>query len=457
MSRPALVFAAIGVMILTIVASVVVVANPLVGLAVVCLLILLSIIRRPAGTAALTVTVALFFPPTIGLGLPIETVSLVMLAASALAVLGVIQRAVKSRGEVHFAGGGVLVLVALLIISSLFTASSVTSIVVATRPYLFAFVMLLFLANEARIDPAGFRRTLRLVAWLAAGVSVLALYQRATGTWPVLDELATGVQYTSRAYAGRPGGTMGHPILFGAVAALGAILAITQRGRLWIIAFALSGIGVLISGSRSAWVAITLGVLFYLFDRSRDKIFTPKRVTLGLVAAAIAAPFVLTSSAIGEFINDLGQRFQIAGDVSGDARNLRLDIAFARIFSSFETVTVGHGALSDSAYLTAYGIGDGQATTFDNMYAAIWHNFGLLLLIPLAVMLLMLLIRGNAQSRPVVVAFVALMFFVDIGNWPALIVIGVIGAAITPGKQSRRDDESGRLPGAQSTPAAARL
>lgn len=441
----ALSFAAVAI--LTTIVTIAVLESPIIGLALLVLTVLAFVLRRPRGTAALTAIVALFFPPTIAFGWPIETVTLVMLIASASAIVGSVQRALSKPGSVHFAAGGVLFLAAAVVLASLLTGSAAEPIAIAVRPYLFAFAMTWYFTNEARIDPIGFRRMLLMIAWLAAAVSVLALVQRATGTWPILDELATGVQYTSRAYGGRPGGTMGHPILFGAVAALGALLAITQRGRFWPIAFILCTVGVIASGSRSAFFAIGLGLIVYVLDRSRDRLLNAKTVTLGLVTAAVVLPFFLTSTAVGEFIDDLSKRLQISGDISGDARSLRIDVAFARIFSSPETTLVGHGALSDSAYLTAYGIGDGQAATFDNMYISIWHNFGLLGLIPLVMLLVVLVVRGNARSRPIVVAFAAILFFVDITAWPALITIGALGAALTPPRKSNTggDEERAHL------------
>jgi hypothetical protein len=404
---------------------------PTAGVLLLVAIIALSLLRRPRGTAIAATVLALFFPPTITFGLPTETVTALMLACSALAVLGVVQRTVMEPGSVKRAGAGMLGLIAAIVLASILTGTT-GSIAIAVRPYLFALVMVWYLTNEARIDPAGFRRLLLTVAWVAAAVSILALVQRSIGTWPVLDDLAAGVQYTSRAYGGRPGGTMGHPILYGAVAALGALLALTQRGRLWAVAFLINTIGVLASGSRSALAAISIGLLVYVLSSYRRTLFQVRNLLIAFVAAAVASPFIIASAAVGSFFADLGSRLNLIGDVSSEARNLRAEVALERIFSSGQTIIVGHGGLSDAAYLTTYGFGDGQASTFDNMYLAIWHNYGLFGLLPLVALLVWLVVRGDGASRAVVLAFVTILMFVDIANWPALIMFGVLGAAMTP-------------------------
>lgn len=402
--------------------------NPLIGVGTGLLIALVILLRTAAYTARATAVVVLFAPATVAYTGSLEPPTVVMLATAALVAVGTLQRMTAKQREPYLPSG-MLAIAALMVLASLLAGSSPASILIAARPYALVILLVWYFTREARLDPANFRTILLIVVWVAAAVSVLSLYQRAASVWPLLDDFATGVQYTARGYGGRPGGTLGHPILFGAMAALGAILCLSVRGRIWAVALVINGVGVLNSGSRSAYVALAVAVLCYAVAEGPSRIFRSGPVIAVTLLTSIAVPVTLIVPSFAVFFQDVWARLDISTDVSGQARNLRGELALSLILETPDTTLIGHGARSDVAYLTQFSIGDGQALTFDNTYLALWHNHGLLVLLPLVAGLAWAFVRGNSTSRALLAAFAAMLFFVDATTWPSLLAFGAIAQA----------------------------
>jgi hypothetical protein len=223
---------------------------------------------------------------------------------------------------------------------------------------------------------------------------------------------------------------MGHPIIFGAISTVGMALALIIKGRFWIVPFVTCLAGLINSGSRSSFLAAGLSLAVYLVSKNRARILTPRNVARTFFVAIAVSPFLVFSQSVADIINSISERLNVFGDVSGNARNLRAETATARIFESFETIALGHGALADIRYITSFGLRDSEAPTFDNFYLSLWHNFGLLALLPLIVILFVAFRSGTNGSRIVLVIFASMLFFVDITGWPSLIAIGALAAGI---------------------------
>jgi hypothetical protein len=224
---------------------------------------------------------------------------------------------------------------------------------------------------------------------------------------------------------------MGHPIIFGAISTVGMALALIIKGRFWIVPFVTCLAGLINSGSRSSFLAAGLSLAVYLVSKNRARILTSKNVARTFFVAIAVSPFlVFFSQSVADITNSISERLIISGDVSGVARSLRAETATARIFESFETIALGHGALADIRYITSFGLRDSEASTFDNFYLSLWHNFGLLALLPLIVILFVAFRSGTNGSRMVLVIFASMLFFVDITGWPSLIAIGALAAGI---------------------------
>lgn len=377
-----------------------------------------------------TATLALFFPVTIALGLPVETVSFVMLLCSVLSLAGLASRFNRQKVSKAFPVG-ILIVIGCISLSSLFTSSQLLDFFVALRPYGFALILTWYFASESKADAIGFSGLLRYITWLSTIVVLLSFYQRVTITWPILDDLATSISGTSVAFGGRPGGTMGHPIIFGAVAVLGVILSMIQMRKLWTLTFFICLAGVVNSGSRSAFLAVGVGIMALLLSEKRTRFLSASKFVKTFFASAAVVPLVALSPLAPIVFDSVFQRLNIFGDASGTARNIRGEIAAARIFESPEALLVGHGALADTKYITTFGLRDSEAATFDNFYLSVVHNFGLITLVPLIVLMLIFLRMGSNESRALFLVFASFLFFVDITGWPTLIALGALTAGLS--------------------------
>ncbi|MEK8107836.1 hypothetical protein NKG94_27605 [Micromonospora sp. M12] len=82
---------------------------------------------------------------------------------------------------------------------------------------------------------------------------MFAKYQTLTLSWPIFDQLAYHWTYTSAFDATRAVGISGHPIIYGSFAMAMALVALTIRGKFWYIPVTANFVGLMLSGTRSAW------------------------------------------------------------------------------------------------------------------------------------------------------------------------------------------------------------
>ena len=220
------------------------------------------------------------------------------------------------------------------------------------------------------------RQVARWLAWAGVLIAALAIYQRLTGTWPILDQLATSSAYTSGAGVGRSAGTAGHPIIYGSycMAMMGVSLAL--RGRWWLVPFGANGIGLLLSGSRSAWIGIVGGLALWYLTRPRK--ITAKGVKAALISIGAGAVLLLAGPQVVREVvaTAAGRLTNLTGSAAANARYLRSGEAWTGIRESFHSLVFGKGPEAHVRFFQEVGVGDGQAQTFDNSYLTLWYDFG---------------------------------------------------------------------------------
>jgi hypothetical protein len=379
---------------------------------------------------AVPLLATLFVPATVTAPVVHHMSSLVYLVALGGAVLAFVVRGVARLGSSQW----VVLFLVLTVALAFGDGSSKHDLLISLRPLATLAALAWLLAKTAREAPDTYRRVVTVAVWCGAAEGVLAVYQVATGTWGWFDKNATSVEYTSFSYAGRAAGTMGHPIVLGAVLSALAVCALTIRpmrfaGRL----ATFNIVGVALSGSRSSYIALALAVLVMVSARRANRAIKPHQVvgagilgSLGVLAAG------LVSSAAAAAISSLGSRLHIAGDRSLSERTSRISIAWQQIQDTPRTFLFGHGALADQQYITGFGIGDTTALTFDNYYLVVWYDYGLLGVVALVGALLLGFRAGGKLARPLIATAAAEFYFFDASGWPAMLaVVALAFSAVT--------------------------
>ncbi|MEN3307104.1 MAG: hypothetical protein V7603_3306 [Micromonosporaceae bacterium] len=371
-------------------------------------------------------------PVTVDPGYPASPVWTVLLTATAIALLGRLQR-FHPDAPVVSAGMIAFVLPAACLVAGLVRWSGPQALLVSLLPFVCYALITWHLVAEASRDPAVPERLARAFSWVGVPVALLAIYQRATGTWPVLDALATTIAFTSGAGSGRSVGTMGHPIVYGTFCMMTMCVALGLRGRLWPVPFAAGAVGAVLSGSRSAWIGtVAVLVLWYLAHRPK---LTRRGVYL-LVAFLVAGgglaafgprPVRATIGFVGARLSNL------TGSSSATARYRRTAAALSGIRESVASVLVGRGPEAHVRFFQQVGISDRLAQTFDNSYLTLWYDFGLV-----ALLIFVLLLAGvfvslrSLTARMLIVGFAVQIWFFDFYLWPcaAATLILAVGLAV---------------------------
>ncbi|SCG72124.1 O-antigen ligase like membrane protein [Micromonospora echinaurantiaca] len=382
--------------------------------------------------------VLLLVPVTADPGYPTEPVWVVLLAATAIALFGRIQRFDPDRplASVGMAG---FVLPVTGVVAGLVHWHGPKTLIVSLIPFVCYAVIGWHVVEEARRDPELVKRVATAVAWLGVPIALLAVYQRASGTWPVLDALATSNAFTSSGGAGRSVGTIGHPIVYGTYCMMSMCVTLALRGRLWQVPFAAGAVGLLLSGSRSAWIGMAGALLVWYLSQERKV----TRRGVGLVAAFVAAGGVLVLAGPGPVrgaVDILRSRLSnVTGSSSATARYSRYDVAWSGLWDRVDTVLFGLGPEAHVRYFQQVGIGDFLAQTFDNSYLTLWYDFGLIALLPFVAILVALFVKSRSlAARMLVAAMAAQIFFFDFYLWPcaAAVLILAAGLAISPGRRN---------------------
>ena len=134
-------------------------------------------------------------PITVWFGGGVLMSTVVIAAMIAASIIGTVRRVSTGGPLSSRAGNAVLVVYGLVLLSTAVNAVEWGAVLVWQRPYFAAVLVAWHVAAEAKVNPEGMQRAVRFLLWVSVPIAALAVYQRATGTWPVLDDYAIGRQY----------------------------------------------------------------------------------------------------------------------------------------------------------------------------------------------------------------------------------------------------------------------
>lgn len=423
---------------------------------VIALVALLGWGLTPARLTGTLFTIMFLVPMTADPGYPLRPVWVVLVVAAAVALLGRLRSwdADAPLASPGLAGFG---LVAVLLVAALVQWQGFGAAATGVVPFLAYAVIGWHVVEESRRDPAVAPRVAVALAWIGVAVAALAVYQRLTGTWPVLDRLAVSEAFTSGAGVGRSAGTMGHPIILGTVSMAMMCVAIGLRFRWWQVPFAANAVGLVLSGSRSAWIgALAALVLWYLVQPR--KVTRRGVATVGALALVGGGLFLWGPAPARDAVDLVRDRLaNLTGQSSATARFARVGEAWAGITETPGTVLFGRGPEAHVRFFQETGISDGLAQAFDNSYLTIWYDYGLLGLLAFVALLVVAFTRARSvPARLLLAGFAVQVWFFDCFLWPAAVGVPLLAFAL--GAAVRRPPAA--LPpadaGLRAEPAAAR-
>jgi hypothetical protein len=380
----------------------------------------------PARLTGTLFAILFLVPMTADPGYPLRPVWVVLGVAAAVALVGRLRSwdvdaPLASPGLAGFALPAVLLAAALVQWSGFGAAAA------GVLPFL-AYALIAWHVVD---DPAGAARASRALAWAGVVVAGLAVYQRLTGTWPLLDRFAVSEAFTSGVGVGRSAGTMGHPIIYGTFCMAMMCVAIGLRFRLWQVPFAANAVGLVLSGSRSAWIgAVCALALWYLVQPhkvTRRGVVTLGGLVLvgGLLAVAGPAPVRDAVGIVRDRLTDL------TGQSSATARFTRVEEAWAGITESPRTLLFGRGPEAHVRFFQEIGISDGLAQAFDNSYLTMWYDHGLLGLAALLGLLAAAFVwTRSLPARLLLAGFAVQIWFFDCYLWPAAVAVPLLALGL---------------------------
>ncbi|MFK4242554.1 O-antigen ligase family protein [Micromonospora chokoriensis] len=421
--------------------------------------------------------IAFAIPVTIDFGYPTNPSYTLLLLLFVLAFWGRLLRAERDgwRRNVILAG---LVLPLCGLISGLVHWHGIKPIVVGLSPLACVGVLCWHVIEEARRDRQLIIRIAEWLTWLSVPVAAFAKYQTLTLSWPIFDQLAYHWTYTSAFDATRAVGISGHPIIYGSFAMAMALIALTIKGRYWYVPVVANLAGLVLSGTRSAWVGIVLALALWLLLRWRA--ISWRGVGSAILIAVTALMFVAVKPSLFSFVtaaapsatwfpgspptpapapgsstptpgssspttgaaDPVGAAESRISDplqsASANARFARISVLWDGITQDWSTVVFGNGPEANVRYLERVAIGDGEAQVFDNTYLTFWYNYGLLGLAGLLSLLLVLWWRlRSVVTRILLVGIGAQIFFFDAWLWLGAVAVFVLAVALAGADASR--------------------
>jgi O-antigen ligase len=390
------------------------------------------------GLVLLTYCVAAFDPPQLAylavipmvfIPATIDQVHPKTLAYFGAVLVAALAAAVVRDRRLHWAW---LLVFVLPTVSALASSSTPVELLRGVTPLVGLVAVTWLLLMVGRESPRALWRMIEWIALISIPVALLAIYQRATGTWPLLDDYARN---TSLHAFGRSTGIFGHPIIYGLFSAAVLILAWFQRGRLWIPVMFAGTIGLVLSGARSAWLGLAIAALWLVIHRiAAGKL----QVNIGRFAAGIlfvVAVFVSAAvlspagrDSVVSLVND-----RLGGSIakqSTEARNVRSKLALEAIDANPRTLLLGHGPGASERFWLHFGkLDDGGAATFDNSYLTVAYDYGLLgLAVMLALIFSVIFRSGDLSGRTLMVLLAVAFYYFEWGGWPttaALVAIAI--------------------------------
>lgn len=382
---------------------------------------------RPWRMLWLIMAVAILYPPTIEQIVPLggKTFSSIYLIVEALAALGI----ARCRRDGPIPGWVFLPLTVLIVpLLSATLSGQWGGLVDAEKPLLAAALMGVYIAVLGDRYRDKVSAAIRALPWIGVGCAAFAALQYVSGTWLLYE--AVSLNHGAGGFAGRAAATFGHPTIYGFFAVIAAVVAVQLRQRWWPALFAVNTIGIVLSGSRSAAVALAVGVLGALFLARRRRKASPRQHAAGWFAvAALVATAPLYMNSVGQVLGDVvAARFADASaSTSFLAHEVRRDAAWDYITSDPVAFLVGHGPRGAVTYLTSTSLGDNESATFDNSYLTLWVDYGIVGLGVLLFVALWALRRCRQMVAPM--AAIAVSFYAfDFQQWTiTLMLVALFG------------------------------
>ena len=428
--------------------------------------------------------VGFVIPVTIDFGYPTNASYSLLLILFILAVCGRVLRAERDGLQPMLTAAALLLPLSALL-AGLVHWHGIKPIVVGVAPLLCFGVLCWHIIEEARRDPQLIRRIAGWFTWFGVAVAVFAKYQSLSGTWPIFDQLAYDWTYTSQFDPTRSVGISGHPIVYGTFAMGMALVALTIRGRFWYVPFTANLVGLVLSGTRSAWLGMFLALALWLLFQWRNATWRSVASAVAIVAIAfmlvavtlpINSPAPVSSapapdssaaapdpSAAGPDSSAAAPDASVAPhpsaasphssaaapnsadpvDAAGsrisdpiesasvNARLTRIRVAWDRITHDWSTVIFGYGPEASVRYLETIGIPDDEAQVFDNTYLSFWYDFGLIGVACLLLVMVALYRRFRSlPPRLVTVGFVVQIFFFDVWLWLGAMAVFLLAVGL---------------------------
>lgn len=371
---------------------------------------------------------------------PADTFQIVAVGGSGLiAVAAIVRRAEgggSDRKPLNFA------LIAYLLYSTFAAAVSGSTSAAVFRVALGGLLVLVVLlaTRASRASSNYFPALIATVVTVEVLLGVSEAVFGESAVWPRpdgSDRLQSRVNHLAPFLPGRVLGTLAGPIPYGTIAGVGVIasvwmLAAHRRRRYWLF-LAVSSAGLLLSGTRSAAIAVAVVVLIWMVSRS--SVSRPVVVALAILGGAI----VLLTSDIGaifgltnfEDTNSFNHRSQILNSV---IEILTKQTPMQVLFGNGQSAS---SLLTNGVVSTTTGV-----MVFDNQWVRELAATGLLGVALLFASVVAAMRRGNALSRMIVV-FLAMMFFsFDALTWRVVAIIFVVAAAAPLGEISLTGQKS---------------
>lgn len=437
---------------LSLVAGTLVVLRPTATIAATISLLAVYLAHRAAlttqGAFAVMLGLMLLVPPTILL--PVKPLTIAYVGAALIGGYALLRAPKMTQPS--------LALYALIVAPPLLawalTFAPLGELRTAIKPYAALAAACYLAAITARYRPTTLRTTIRWVLWISIPIAILAIYQRHSGSWPVLDQLASKPSGASSGFPGRSAGIFGQPVVYGGFCQAMIVIAYFQRPQLWRLVVGLNAVGLLLSGTRGAWLSLGVVLLILAAGRATGHIRAPSQgESVGWVIAGAIAVCLLPVFA-PQLINNAQTR--VTGEyshVGQSARAYRLRIGWARISADPVTLIRGRGPTGAKQFWGGAGsVGDRGASTFDNTYLTLWFDTGLIGVLILGGLLVAAVLGpGEPGGRLVLLGLAINAWFYDILGWPATLALVALGVGLrqlssSEGAVSRPIDDTSRQP-----------
>ncbi|MHA7239331.1 O-antigen ligase family protein [Arthrobacter sp. TMS1-12-1] len=272
----------------------------------------------------------------------------------------------------------------------------------------------------SNLNNAELKLLLRAGLTIAALQVLIAVFESVFQTGWVQQSIAAAVDrgypFRSNRILGLPfiraQGTFGYPIAFGHFAALGAlasfIFSVRCRSRsAGLLTLFLFG-GVLLSGTRSALVALIFSVIVYAsLSFARNSLLKRASMVLGVTTSAAFVVLTLGQDFLADDISVLHR----AGVISALPRFRLLDFTQVLFGSGYDS----HETLFQSGIIPNHG-----TYAVDNAFITFLITSGLVGLVLILFLLVGAWRRGDNAAKATLVLFVAMFMSYDVQNWHAV-------------------------------------